>query len=74
MTTKQLSERVYCGLTTSHGHYKVEITYRGKNYSCVTTNSLAYDYYKDEDASGFYTQREALQSLWDECKRKNGLR
>ena len=74
MTTTELSQRVYVTRTSSHGHYKVEITYRGKQYTCTTTNSMAFDAHDDEDAKGHYTQREALQSLWDECKRANKIR
>lgn len=73
MTTAQLSSRIDARTTTSYGHYKVTIKYRGKQYSCITTNALAYDKYMDEDAKGFYNQRRALLALWNECKRKNNL-
>mgnify|MGYP000132211655 CR=1 FL=1 len=54
---------------------KVTIEYRGKQYSCTTTDSLAYDRYLDDDAKGkLYTARTACLALWRECKRKNNLR
>jgi hypothetical protein len=75
MTTAQLSQRIIADRTSSYGHYKVTIQYRGKEYSCISTDSMAYDRYNDEDAKGrgIYTQKDALQSLWSECKRKNNL-
>ena len=73
MTTKELKDRVSVSLTTMYGHYKVRIKYRGKEYSCITTDSLSYDAIKwhDEDEK---TERQALLSLYNECKRKNDLR
>lgn len=58
--------------------YKVTIEYRGKFYSCTSHNSLAYDRIGCENVSdksvyGLYTYKGALQTLWDECKRKNNL-
>jgi hypothetical protein len=75
MTTAQLSQRIIADRTSSYGHYKVTIQYRGKEYSCISTDSMAYDRYNDEYAKGrgIYTQKDALQSLWSECKRKNNL-
>lgn len=75
MTTAQLSQRIDARTTTSYGHYKVTIQYRGKQYSCISTDSMAYDRYMDEDAKGrgIYTQLDALKSFWNECKRKNNL-
>lgn len=76
MNTSELLQRVSCDRTTSYGHYRVKIEYRGKQYSCITTNSEAYDYYNDDErrSSRYYSQLEALKDLWRECKRKNNLR
>lgn len=74
MNTTELLQRIDVRTTTSYGHYRVTIRYRGKQYSCITTNSLAYDRHLDEDSRGLYTQKTALKTLWIECKRKNGLR
>lgn len=74
MSTSELQLRINVQTTTSYGHYKVTIHYKGKQYSCITTNALAYDRYLDDDAKGFYTQRTACLALWNECKRKNNLR
>ena len=75
MTTAQLSQRIIADRTSSYGHYKVTIQYRGKEYSCISTDSMAYDRYNDDNAKGrgIYTQKDALQSFWSECKRKNNL-
>jgi hypothetical protein len=75
MTTAQLLQRIDARTTTSYGHYKVTIQYRGKQYTCISTDSMAYDRYMDEDARGrgIYTQLDALKSFWNECKRKNNL-
>lgn len=72
MTTSELSQRIIADRTSSYGHYKVTIQYRGKQYSCISTNSMAYDRYNDDD-SQTGVQRDALKSLWNECKRKNNL-
>lgn len=75
MTTQELLNRIDACTTTSYGHYKVTIQYRGKKYSCITTNSEAYDRYNDEERKGnrYYSQLDALKDLWRECKRKNNL-
>lgn len=75
MKTSELQQRIDVRTTTSYGHYKVTIEYRGKQYSCITTDALAYDRYLDDDAKGkLYTARTACLALWRECKRKNNLR
>lgn len=73
MTTQELINRIDVRTTTSYGHYRITIQYRGKQYSCTTNNSLAIDKHDDEYASGIYTQKSALLTLWNECKRKNNL-
>lgn len=74
MTTAQLSSRIDAKRITSYGNYKVSIIYRGKKYWCISTDSMAFDRYLDSDAKrGHYTQRDALKSFWNECKRKNNL-
>lgn len=75
MTIKELKNRI----TTSfvgYGHFKVTILYRGKEYSCVTTNTMAIDKIGETNITPkeFYTtEKHALRSLWDEVKRKNYL-
>ena len=82
MTTRELRDRVRvtkCG----YGQYEVRIKYRGKEYRCQSNNSTAYDslpsgrgmwingYEEDPDAP--MTGKQALQSFYDECKRKSNL-
>lgn len=70
MTTHELSQRIMASKTSSYGHYKVEILFRGKWRAFTSTDSMAYDRYNDEDAKrGHYTQRDALRSFWNEGKR-----
>ena len=77
MTTQQLRERTrveWCG----YGQYKVTITFRGKQYTCKSNNSLAYDRLDDPDhgekwLSCGYSNHRAWQSFYDECKIKNHL-
>ena len=76
MTTAQLAQRIDVVSTTSYGHFKVTIEYRNKKYSCITNNAPAVDRHDDDDAKGrhykgIYTQKDALETLWSECKRKN---
>lgn len=64
---------------SGYGHFKISTTYRGKEYSAITTNTLAIDRYNDDDSSvlrgKFYTTRnQAAQALYNEIKRKHDLR
>lgn len=74
MTLTELQQRVDVRPTSGYGHYKVTIEYRGKQYSCTTTDSMAVDCIWYGGAKFFYTERKALVALWNECKRKNNLR
>jgi hypothetical protein len=75
MTISELSQKVMATKTSSYGHYKVEILFRGKWRSFTSTDSMAYDRYNDDDAiRGHYTQKDALESFWNEGKRKLNLR
>lgn len=61
-----------------YNEYVVGISYRGKNYVCISHNSLAFDRLDDEELSdnkskGGYTNRQAWQAFYDECKRHNCL-
>lgn len=77
MTLKELRERTrveWCG----YGQYKVTITFHGKEYTCHSNNSLAWDRldddnYRDNEVSGNYTNKGAWMAFYDECKRKNSL-
>lgn len=79
MKLKELKERVRVLGSAGYGHKKVEIVYKGKSYSFITTNTLAtdrlleYEYVSDRKCSGRYTLKQAYQSLWDEGKSKNEL-
>ena len=78
MTTKELSHKVSF-MFSGYGHKRVTIKYKNKEYSCVSTNTLATDRISsDNDSvdnnSFFKTKRQAYLALWDECKRKNDLR
>lgn len=65
--------------TCLSGHFKVKIRYYGKDYSCVSTNTLAYDRissgcYLPGRASFYgYTYKQAVDSLFEECLRQNCL-
>lgn len=56
-----------------HGHFKVTIQYRGKTYSCVSTNTIMYDVIWHDDKDCGYTRKQAFQSLYNYCKRKHQL-
>jgi hypothetical protein len=74
MNTEQLIKRVSFGFA-GYGHYNVAIIYRGKEYSCKTTNMEATDAAREGDnVKGRLTRRQALLSLYNECKRANNLR
>jgi hypothetical protein len=79
MTTKELKDRITIRFS-GYGNYKVTIEFRGKQYTCTTNNSLAYDRITgfaydipDRVEKGFYTLKGALLAFYNECKLKNGL-
>lgn len=79
MKLKDLKERVRVLGSAGYGHKTIEIIYRGKSYSFITTNTLAtdrlleYGDISDRKCSGRYTLKQAYQCLWNEGKIKNGL-
>lgn len=78
MTLKQIKDKVDICLCL-HGQFNVIINYRGKEYTCKSNNTMAYDTiltWKRErvPVCGGYTIKKAYEALWDECKRKNGLK
>lgn len=73
MTLEQLQERTKIQ-KVGWGIYKVTITFRGKKYSCLSHNSLAYDDYQSEGQRSYYaTDKQCLKAFYDECRQKNGL-
>lgn len=72
MTEKEYKERMEIKWK-GYGTYGITIHYRRKTYSCTSHNSLAYDAC-DSERTPFYTSKQAYQSFWDECKRKNNLK
>ena len=78
MTLQELRQRVKVQRDRGYCSYIVTITYRGKEYTCHSNNSLAWDRldddnYRDNEVGGFYTNKGAWQAFYDECKRNNGL-
>lgn len=78
MTLKELRNRVRVSRAKGYCSYEVKITYRGKEYTCHSNNSLAWDRldddnYRDNEEHGFYTNKEAYEAFYEECKRKNNL-
>ena len=75
MTTQQLKSKISTKFQ-SHGHFSVIIEHKGHFYGCTTTNTMAIDKIGEErrEPKQFYvTEKQALLSLWNECKNKNGL-
>ena len=77
MTTTQLQKKVTFGFY-GYGHQKLIITFRGKEYQCTTTNTQATDRINDDndgiDYNSYYkTKKQALISLFNECKQANNL-
>lgn len=74
MTLKELKSKVRIIHAKGYGLYNVEITFYGKTYHCTSNNSWAYDRAIDPEKSDkCYTQKQAYQEFYDECKRKNHL-
>lgn len=77
MNTEELRRRITIQWK-GYGSYKVTIEYRGKSYSCTSHNSLAYDRINTNSVDYritcySYTYKGALQALYNECKRCNGI-
>ena len=49
------------------------IEYRGKEYTCTSTNTMLYDRIRHDDVDTGYTEKQAYQALYDICKNKNNL-
>jgi hypothetical protein len=76
MNTEQLKNRISTRFK-GYGHFEVTIQYRGKEYSSTTTNTMAIDRIGESARTPkeFYkTEKDALLSLYNECKRVNNLR
>ena len=76
MTTKELQRKIYSIGVCCGGQFDVVIEYRNKLYKCKSNNTLAYDtlYSVEKVLGDYYTPRQAMQALYDECKRKNNLK
>lgn len=78
MTLKELRQKVRVERGIVFCLYKVTITYRGREYTCKSNNSLAWDRldddnYRDNEVNGFYTNKGASQAFYEECKRANNI-
>lgn len=66
-------------LPAGYGHNRVTIVFRGKEYSAVTSNTIATDAYKNDNGRaphrrGYWlTKKHAERQLIDEVKQKNNL-
>ena len=78
MILEQLRERVseeWC----CYGTHRVYITYCGKQYTCLTHNTLAIDRLRNRYnigsrcIEGGITEKQAYEILWNDCKQKNKL-
>jgi hypothetical protein len=61
---------------SGHGHYKVTIIFRGKEYSATTSNMPLVDAYKNNEGrenQGAYTKRQASIALFNHVKQANNL-
>ena len=76
MTLKELQRKVYSIGVCCSGQFEVVIEYRNKLYRCKSNNTLAYDSvrFDPDPADCYYTPRQAMQALYDECKKKNNLK
>jgi len=75
MNTSLLKSKIQTRFV-GHGHFKTTIIFKGKTYSCISTNTMAIDKIGDEQKTPklfFPTEKQALLSLWNECKLKNNL-
>lgn len=59
-----------------YGHNKITVTFRGKEYSTVTNNTLATDRVNDDKYArdGRMSCADAYERLFSEIKRANNLK
>lgn len=79
MTLKELRQRVTISECETDFFqpvsYKVEIVYRGKHYSFTTDDKMTCERAIDPSkADNWATRKQAYQYLYDQCKKKNGLK
>jgi hypothetical protein len=64
-------------IPSGYGHFKITTTYRNKDISTVTTNTLAIDRYRDTDkpdrsrGERGLTRNQAANALYNEIVRNN---
>ncbi len=77
MNAEQLLSHIASIEQTGTGQYKVTITYRGKTYTGRTNNTLAIERLlvpAGRTPKCYYlTAKQAVQSLYNDVKRQNGL-
>ena len=72
MTKQELSNRVWMKKTGA-GHFRIGIDYYGKTIGYTETDMDVIDCAQDEDGGHWYTQKQALQTLWSRCVSKNRI-
>ncbi|DBA55409.1 TPA_asm: hypothetical protein [Porphyromonas phage phage017a_JCVISC001] len=80
MTLKELKKRTRFMPMQARGSYRIVIEFRGREYACVSQNTLAVDRIKAADClppvtpdDYFTTEKKAYESLYIECKLKHNL-
>lgn len=79
MTLQELRGKVSVNCAKGYTIYNVQIKWRGKYYGTFSHNSQAWDrltesnYLPSSSYSNCYTEKQALFSFYDECKRNNHL-
>jgi len=64
-------------MLSGYGHFKITTTYRNRDISTVTTNTLAIDRYRDNESparahkDGHFTRNQAANALYNEIVRNN---
>lgn len=71
MTLRQLEDKVTIG-PVLQGHFKVTIEFRGKVYTCTSTDTMASDAIRYGDNRR--ERKQAFQSLYNYCKFYNRLK
>lgn len=77
MTLRELEERVEVRKKCT-AQYHITIRYYGKEYTCRSNNTLAYDtltsFWLGGNVGYFYrTEKQAYMAFYLECRRANGL-
>lgn len=66
MTIAELKDHVYNIVFSGFGHFRYTLCYYGKEYTCVTNDTISVDRINEGDEFGSRGLRQAYESLYEQ--------